>query len=190
MSDERDKRISALEAEAAELKKTIAQMQQQLDLNAAKGTTLYASPLSAQITNEEVQEIPPDGLPARFIKEFIESMHLCDFQPRLNTSSYVNVVSEPEERDVALMGAEVNLADGSVYPVSVKLHDKVVNLIAKLWHAPEPPNGQDYCGAGTVGSTEACLLAGKCMAHNRKQSTCTLNPRTLNTPFSSLVLLC
>lgn len=58
---------------------------------------------------------------------------------------------------------ETNLADASVYPASVKIHDAVVNILAKLWHAPAPTTGTDYCGAGTVGSTEACLLAG--LAH-------------------------
>jgi glutamate decarboxylase len=32
-------------------------------------------------------------------------------------------------------------------------------MIVRLWHAPPPPSGDDYCGAGTVvGSTEACLI--------------------------------
>jgi glutamate decarboxylase len=71
------------------------------------------------------------------------------------------VVSEPEERQVAILGAKVNLADASVYPASVQIHDTVVNMIAELWHAPHPTDGSgNYCGAGTVGSTEACLLAG------------------------------
>jgi glutamate decarboxylase len=36
-------------------------------------------------------------------------------------------------------------------------------MIAGLWHCPEPPDMEEYgvhAGAGTVGSTEACLLAG------------------------------
>ena len=69
-------------------------------------------------------------------------------------------VSEPEEREVAALGLEVNMADNTVYPSSTRLHNDVVCMLAKLWHAPTPPEGEDYCGAGTVGSTEACLLAG------------------------------
>lgn len=56
-------------------------------------------------------------MPASYVKEVIEQIHLCDFRPRLNTSSYVNVVSEPEEKEVALLGAEVNLADVSILAV-------------------------------------------------------------------------
>lgn len=138
-----------------------------------------------------------NGLPAAFVKERIKQSHELDNRPRLNTSSYVNVVHEPEEADICLMGATVNLADGSVYPASVRMHDTVVNMIAKLWHCPRYLNDNDnevdeesdlieeensteagytttgsihihtteadhynYSGAGTVGSTEACLLAG------------------------------
>ena len=42
----------------------------------------------------------------------------------------------------------------------VRLHDTVVNMIAKLWNCPVPEDGSNYSGTGTVGSTEACLLAG------------------------------
>lgn len=49
----------------------------------------------------------------------------------------------------------MNLADQTVYPSSFDLHDRCVSMIAKLWHAPD-----GFAGAGTVGSTEACLLAG------------------------------
>ncbi|MBT7242222.1 MAG: hypothetical protein HN879_02245, partial [Flavobacteriaceae bacterium] len=44
-----------------------------------------------------------------------------------------------------------------------KMHDSVVNMIANLWHCPKPVDFDEYgvfAGAGTVGSTEACLLAG------------------------------
>ena len=36
-------------------------------------------------------------------------------------------------------------------------------MLARLWHCPEPSDfaeTQTFAGAGTVGSTEACLLAG------------------------------
>ena len=70
---------------------------------------------------------------------------------------------EKEENEIALMGLRVNLADQTVYPASYKMHDSVVNMIANLWHCPKPVDFDEYgvfAGAGTVGSTEACLLAG------------------------------
>ena len=117
--------------------------------------------------------IPTNGMPARHIKERITQHRELDNRPRLNTSSYVNVVQEPEEQEIALAGLSTNLADASVYPASVRLHDTVVNMIAQLWNCPSPTvadnstttssgagGANNYSGAGTVGSTEACLLAG------------------------------
>merc|ERR1712013_51486 len=71
--------------------------------------------------------------------------------------------SEAAERRVALMGMEVNIADQTVYPSSFKLHNEVLNMVANLWHCPKDDEFDLYgCypGAGTVGSTEACLLGG------------------------------
>jgi len=108
-------------------------------------------------------KIPRHGLPPMYCKQQIDDYHSMDFNERLNTSSYVNVVFEPEEEQVALMGMKINLADQTVYPNSFKLHNDVVNMIARLWKCPKPSDFAEteaYAGAGTVGSTEACLLAG------------------------------
>jgi len=106
--------------------------------------------------------IPQHGTAASQVKEQLVELHQLDTRPRLNTSSYVNVVFEEEEKDIAIQGLSINLADGSVYPASVTLHDKVVNSIARLWNCPEdeqPADFGNFAGAGTVGSTEACLLS-------------------------------
>jgi hypothetical protein len=92
---------------------------------------------------------------------FFLTLHALHDALSTDTSSYVNVVSEEQERQVALLGLEVNLADASVYPASIDIHDQVVAAIARMWHAPSAspnPVNTDYSGAGTVGSTEACLL--------------------------------
>tara|TARA_Y100000385_G_C13073430_1_gene630185 strand:- start:272 stop:1831 length:1560 start_codon:yes stop_codon:yes gene_type:complete len=118
---------------------------------------------AAQQDWSAVGNIPARGTSAATVQALIENAHALDFDQRLNTSSYVNVAFEPEEEAVALLGLGVNLADQTVYPQSYKLHDRVVSMIARLWHCPEPPDfaeTQTFAGAGTVGSTEACLLAG------------------------------
>lgn len=168
MTDDKDTTIATLReetatlrGETATLKETVAVLQAVLSKQQSSQTTYFASS-HAGLAKSDVHSIPEHGMPASFVKDLIESLHLCDFTPQLNTSSYVNVVSEPEERDVSLLGAQVNLADAAVYPASIGIHDTVVNLLAQLWHAPDPPiKGGNYSGAGTVGSTEACLLAGK-----------------------------
>eukprot|EP00435_Cladocopium_sp_Y103_P047415 s2739_g13.t3 len=122
----------------------------------------YASP-NARSSRETDMAVPDEGCDARHCVRVVEDYHLLDFSERLNTSSYVNVVFEPEEEKVALMGLKVNLADQTVYPESFRMHNDTLNMIAKAWHCPKPDDFDDYgcyAGAGTVGSTEACLLAG------------------------------
>jgi len=134
------------------------------EVHMARGEDLpYWASHWAQARPSKDVKIPRHGLPPRYCLQQIEDHHTLDFSERLNTSSYVNVVFEPEEEQVALIGMKINLADQTVYPRSFKLHNDVVNMIAKLWKCPCPPDFEEtmaYAGAGTVGSTEACLLAG------------------------------
>jgi glutamate decarboxylase len=126
----------------------------------AASYSYYASPSARTQYGLALPEYPA---PASHVKQLIADVHELDFNTRLNTSSYVNVTFEPEEQDVLVLGAAVNLADQTVYPASFKMHNDVINMIASLWHCPKPPDFDEYgcyAGAGTVGSTEACLLAG------------------------------
>ena len=148
--------------EIAQLRQEVAQLRARLAETQGSGSGYYDSPL-VQRDWFNLRRMPERGLDRGAVKLMVENAHALDFDHRLNTSSYVNVALEKEEEDIALMGLRVNLADQTVYPQSYKLHDTTVNMIADLWHCPKGPDFDDYGvfpGAGTVGSTEACLLAG------------------------------
>ena len=122
----------------------------------------YESPL-VKTDWFKLRRMPEQGLDRRVVRQVVEDAHALDFDHRLNTSSYVNVALDPEEEAIALLGLRVNLADQTVYPQSYQLHDTTVNMIGGLWNCPEGPDFKDFGvfpGAGTAGSTEACLLAG------------------------------
>jgi glutamate decarboxylase len=146
--------------EIKQLKDEIAALKESLS---EKSDSLRQAEKLNQSLGENPSSIPSYSSDAQSVKTIIENDYMLDFKPQLNTSSYVNVRFENEELEVALMGLKVNLADQTVYPQSYKIHDTVVNMIARLWHCPEPVDFDEYgvfAGAGTVGSTEACLLAG------------------------------
>ena len=147
--------IEKLKYKVAELQNKLEKAEKVLEDN------YYLS--DAAVYNRYMFTLPENGMPAKSVKTQIENNHELDFNFKLNTSSYVNVSFEKEENEIALMGLRVNLADQTVYPASYKMHDSVVNMIANLWHCPKPVDFDEYgvfAGAGTVGSTEACLLAG------------------------------
>ena len=152
-----------MNSQIEQLKQQVARLRAELHEARQNDASAYYFSDQARQEFTKTSQLPITGLPAKTVKTIIENNHLLDFNQKLNTSSYVNVSLEPEEEEIALMGLRVNLADQTVYPRSYEIHDTVVNLIARLWNCPEPQTTDDQCGfagAGTVGSTEACLLAG------------------------------
>jgi len=158
--------------EIVALTEEIARLQARLDQLERNDRTNYYISSAAQERWASAVSIPRHGQSASTVKSIIENTRSLDFNHKLNTSSYVNVSFEEEEESVALMGLRVNLADQTVYPQSYKMHDTVVNMLADLWHCPVPEDFEDYGvypGAGTVGSTEACLLAGLALKFRWRQ---------------------
>lgn len=152
-----------MSAEIETLKKEIASLRAELQRSREiQEGTYYFSEEALQNFNSQTR-LPDHGLSAKTAETIIKNNHVLDFNQKLNTSSYVNVTFEEEEEAVALMGLRVNLADQTVYPQSYRIHDTSVNMIAGLWNCPTPADFDEYGvfpGAGTVGSTEACLLSG------------------------------
>ena len=53
----------------------------------------------------DITHIPQHGITPEAAQIIIESVNGLDFDYRFNTSSYVNVFLEKEERDIALLGS-------------------------------------------------------------------------------------
>lgn len=120
----------------------------------------------------EHHTLPEDGKEARVVQKIIHEKSIQDFNPALNTSSYVQVFFEPEEYEVMNDAQRINIADQTIYPHAFKIHDEALNMIGGMWHCPDKKNLEKYGvlpGAGTVGSTEACLLAGLALKFRWRQ---------------------
>lgn len=144
----------------SELKNKIKSLEEEIKHPQSNG--LSSVDINAWL-HEHPREIPALGTSSSNVKKIVQNNAILDFKPRLNTSSYVNVMFDESEQELAVEGLKVNLADQTVYPQSFKLHNSVINMLANLWHCPLDSHFDKYGvqpGAGTVGSTEACLLAG------------------------------
>uniref|UniRef100_A0A0D9W5K3 Glutamate decarboxylase n=1 Tax=Leersia perrieri TaxID=77586 RepID=A0A0D9W5K3_9ORYZ len=94
---------------------------------------------------------------------------LLDSSPRLNLASFVTTWMEPECDKLILEGINKNYADMDEYPVTTELQasihalpfqqNRCVNIIARLFNAPVGACKRAV-GVGTVGSSEAIMLAG------------------------------
>ncbi|WP_119343062.1 glutamate decarboxylase [Facilibium subflavum] len=100
------------------------------------------------------------GMPAKVAKQLIEDELNLDGTPILNLASFVTTWMEPEANDLIVQSLNKNFIDHDEYPQVEKLHERCVHILAELLNAPE---NQNYVGTGTIGSSEAIMLAG--LAH-------------------------
>jgi glutamate decarboxylase len=100
----------------------------------------------------------PDGpMPARTAYQLITDELMLDGNARLNLATFVTTWMEPEACRLMAETAAKNLIDKDEYPVTAELEARCVNMIADLWSAPEQTQA---IGCSTIGSSEACMLAG------------------------------
>ncbi|KAM0952851.1 putative glutamate decarboxylase [Dioscorea sansibarensis] len=91
--------------------------------------------------------------------QIIRGELMLDGNPRLNLASFVTTWMEPECDKLVMEAINKNYVDMDSYPVTTELQNRCVNMIAHLFNAPI---GEDETavGVGTVGSSEAIMLAG------------------------------
>ena len=88
--------------------------------------------------------------------------HLLDSHESLNTSSLSTSSAKQKCTRLPTWGSASTLLTRHV---PGKLQSAQFHMVANLWHCPKPDDFDDFgpfAGAGTVGSAEACLLAGPC----------------------------
>lgn len=106
--------------------------------------------------------IPETGMAAQTAQRIIlDELHL-NTNPALNTASFVTVWMEPEADELLKETSNINFIDFHEYPVTESVHERVINMMADLLHAPtlngDAPESTAV-GTATVGSSEAIMLA-------------------------------
>lgn len=106
------------------------------------------------------ETFPEQGMDPRAASALVKSECWSDANPMLNLSSFVTTFTEHEVKDILNEGTFRNFADPDMYPHTVATEAKCVKWLHDLWHGPK--DVEPY-GAATIGSSEACMLAG--LAH-------------------------
>ncbi|CAM8924520.1 unnamed protein product [Rhodiola kirilowii] len=109
--------------------------------------------------------IPSSSIPKDAAYQIINDELMLDGNPRLNLASFVTTWMEPECDKLMMASINKNYVDMDEYPVTTELQNRCVNMIARLFNAPIEEN-EAAIGVGTVGSSEAIMLAG--LAFKRK----------------------
>jgi len=104
-------------------------------------------------------KLPGGSMPKDAAYQMIHDELMLDGNPRLNLASFVTTWMEPECDKLMMESINKNFVDMDECPVTTELQNRCVNMIAHLVNAP---CGEDETaiGVGTVGSSEAIMLAG------------------------------
>ncbi|KAK2430731.1 glutamate decarboxylase [Trifolium repens] len=105
------------------------------------------------------------SIPKEAAYQIINDELMLDGNPRLNLASFVTTWMEPECDKLIMASINKNYVDMDEYPVTTELQNRCVNMIAHLFNAPLEES-EPAVGVGTVGSSEAIMLAG--LAFKRK----------------------
>jgi glutamate decarboxylase len=98
-----------------------------------------------------------DPVPPEVAYQLIHDELLLDGSARLNLATFVTTWMEPQARQLMADCVDKNMIDKDEYPQTAELERRCVAMLADLWHAPPGP---DAIGCSTIGSSEACMLAG------------------------------
>jgi glutamate decarboxylase len=102
-------------------------------------------------------ELPAGQMPSRAAYQIIHDELNLDGNPALNLASFVTTWMEPEADMLMTESLSRNFVDADEYPQTTEIHNRCVNMLARLFNAPK--NGAAV-GCATVGSSEAIHLAG------------------------------
>jgi glutamate decarboxylase len=101
--------------------------------------------------------MPDSELHPRVAYDIIHDELMLDGNARLNLATFVTTWMEPEARQIMSETFAKNMIDKDEYPQTAEIEKRCVNMLARLWNSPDT---EQATGCSTIGSSEACMLAG------------------------------
>ena len=100
-------------------------------------------------------EMPAQGMESTLAYELIHDELMLDGNARLNLATFVTTWMEPEAVQLMSETFDKNMIDKDEYPQTAEIEERCVNIVSRLFNAPETG-----VGTSTIGSSEAVMLAG------------------------------
>lgn len=102
-------------------------------------------------------EIPAEEMLPQTAYNLIHDELMLDGNARFNLATFVTTWMEPEARQLMAETFDKNMIDKDEYPQTAELEKRCVSMLSRLWNSP--PH-EEAVGCSTIGSSEACMLAG------------------------------
>src|SRR6188508_2059712 len=126
--------------------------------NKARRDELAVRPLfGLEGTTIPRHEFPDDEMPPDVAYQIIHDELMLDGNARLNVATFVTTWMEPQAEKLMAECLDKNMIDKDEYPQTAALEVRCVEILSRLWHAPE---GAQATGCSTTGSSEAAMLGG------------------------------
>src|SRR5437763_14378623 len=130
---------------------------------------------TAMVQEEELRGLPRDEMPdegtgTKVAYDLMTNELVLDGSARLNLATFVTTWMPPDAARLMAETADKNMIDKDEYPQTAEFERRCVNMIGRLWHAPD---AGDVTGCSATGSSEAAMLGGlalKVLERERQQA--------------------
>jgi glutamate decarboxylase len=114
-------------------------------------------------------ELPESEMAPDVAYQIVHDELMLDGNARLNVATFVSTWMEPQAERLMAECFDKNMIDKDEYPQTAELEARCVNILSRLWHAPDD---DEATGCSTTGSSEAAMLGGLALKrrwqHRRK----------------------
>jgi glutamate decarboxylase len=100
-------------------------------------------------------ELPEGEMDPDSAYQLIHDELLLDGSARLNLATFVSTWMEPQAEKLMAESFAKNMIDKDEYPQTAEIENRCINIVTRLFHAPEAG-----VGVSTIGSSEAVMLSG------------------------------
>src|SRR4051794_3618145 len=123
-----------------------------------RDATISVAPLfSAEPVSIPRNHLPQGEMSPDVAYQLIHDELMLDGNARLNLATFVGTWMEPQAEKLMSECYDKNMIDKDEYPATAELEVRCVEILARLWHAPEAAQAT---GCSTTGSSEAAMLGG------------------------------
>ncbi|VAW21995.1 Glutamate decarboxylase, partial [hydrothermal vent metagenome] len=120
--------------------------------------------------------LPEEEMSPETAYRLIHDELMLDGNARLNLATFVTTWMEPEAERLMGETFDKNMIDKDEYPQTAEIETRCVNMVARLFNAPED---EEPVGVSSIGSSEAVMLAGMALKWNwRKRCEAAGKPAT------------
>ncbi len=111
-------------------------------------------------------DVPEDELAPDVAYQIIHDELMLDGNARLNVATFVTTWMEPQAEKLMAECFDKNMIDKDEYPQTAAIEARCVNMLSRLWNAPE---ADEATGCSTTGSSEAAMLGGLALKRRWQQ---------------------